>query len=296
MTLAALLVFCAAAFAGVAGHPIRIGIADGRGKIVAIHHLEMEDYLLGVLPSEMDPSWPLEALKAQAVIARTFAYAHLGRYGNEGFDLTSDTRSQNYKKRDSVPEPANRAVQETKGEVLGFRGQVLKVYYHSSCGGHTARPSSVWGYEAKLPRALRGVPDHYCQASPYRQWTAYFPDQDILAALSRGRETLAGPLLKISVSRRDPSGIAAALRVVAGADSLEINADQFRRRLGAGLLKSARILAIRRLEGGVEFTGAGSGHGVGLCQWGARLQAERGKDYEEILKFYFPGSVLSLVE
>jgi stage II sporulation protein D len=134
------------------------------GTVTAVDELGIEDYLLGVLPHEMDPGWPLESLKAQAVVARTFAYTQLGKYRKSGFDLTSDTRSQVFTGT-ADPAPAIlRAVRETRGEVLGYKGKILPVYYHACCGGHTADAASVWGGASSRP--ISGVRDRWCKDSP----------------------------------------------------------------------------------------------------------------------------------
>jgi len=265
--------------------------------LAAIEEVGIEDYLLGVLPYEMDPSWPLEALKAQAVVARSFAYSQLGKYRRLGYDLTSDTRSQLYRGRGEAWPRIRRAVEETRGEVMGYRGRILPAYYHACCGGHTTDAASVWGAaEARLsPPPLRGVRDRFCRASPHARWSAYFEDSEILAAL-QGKRLLAGPLRRLEVALRDAVGYVKSFRAQVGSERLLVGAGDLRRALGNGELRSLRIARLSRRKRGVEFAGSGSGHGVGLCQWGARLQAEKGRRYEQILRFYFPGSLLSVLE
>lgn len=267
---------------------------NGDGTVAVIDELGIEDYLLGVLPHEMDPGWPLEALKAQAVVARTFAYTQLGKYRKSGFDLTSDTRSQVFGGLGEVAGSVRRAVAETRGEVLGYKGNILSVYYHSCCGGHTADAASVWG-APKSPPPLRGVRDRYCLSSPHARWSAFLSFADILSAV-RERHLISGSLRRLSIGRRDAAGFARDFIVAIGAQELEVRANDFRLWLGDTVLKSTRIRGIRKRPGGFELAGGGLGHGVGLCQWGSRLQAEKGRGYEKILQFYFPGSTLSVVD
>ncbi len=266
---------------------------DDGATLTVVNELGVEDYLLGVLPHEMQPDWPVEALKAQAVVARTFAYYNLGKHRREGFDLTADTRAQVYGGVGHASEGVRRAVAETRGEVLGYKSKLLSAFYHAACGGHTADFGAVWGGE-ETPKPLRGVVDRWCRASPYARWKATFEDAEILASL--GSRLIGGPLKTFRIRRRDIAGYVTEFLVKAGSESFSLRASDFRKAVGARELKSLRLFSVKRRGESVEFVGSGSGHGVGLCQWGARLQAMRGRRYEDILRFYFPGSTLSLVD
>ena len=287
------------------GAVIKVGSDRHRGTLILrldpgqtvtiVEEVAMEDYLEGVLPYEMDPDWPLEALKAQAVVARSFAYANMGKFKKDGFDLTADTRSQMYRGITAVNDNVRRAVRETHGEVLGWKGQLLRVYYHACCGGRTENAAEAWGGDpAATPPPLRGVRDPWCAASPHMRWTAYFAWQDIMAAIEE-RRRLPGPLKSLKIGRRDVAGYVRDFVARTGKTDLPVKASDLRASLGAGDLKSIRITRLIVRKKGLEFVGAGSGHGVGLCQWGARIQAEKGRKYEQILRFYFPGADLSEV-
>jgi stage II sporulation protein D len=269
--------------------------ANRDGTLTAIEELGIEEYLLGVLPHEMDPAWPIEALKAQAVVARTFAYTQLGKYKKSGFDLTSDTRSQVYGGLTDDPPSIREAVEKTKGEVLGYDGQILNVFYHSCCGGHTADQGSVWPTSGRTPKPLRGVRDKYCEAAPNFRWHAQLSYDQVLFALEKKR-LLSGKLRRFEIGSRSVAGYVRTFIAKIGGERLEVGANDFRLAVGANQLKSARISRIKKTDDGVEFFGSGAGHGVGLCQWGARAQAEKGRRYEKILKYYFPGSTLSVID
>jgi stage II sporulation protein D len=266
---------------------------DGQGLTV-VDELGVEEYLLGVLPHEMEPNWPPEALKAQAVVARTFAFYHLGKYRKSGFDLTSDTRSQVYGGVGAENEVVRRAVSETRGEVLGFKGQLLDVYYHACCGGHTADYGQVWGGGA-APAPLRGVKDRYCPRSPLGRWTVLISKADALAAL-QSRRMIGGKLKSFRLGRRDSAGYVRNFLAQIGGEAVVVSAEEFRKQVGPTALRSLRLHSAKLRRQGVQFEGSGSGHGVGLCQWGARIQAEAGRKYETILEYYFPGSTLSVVD
>lgn len=287
------------------GARIRVGANPYRGTLILrldpgqtltiVEESPIEEYLEGVLPHEMDPNWPLEALKAQAVVARTFTYANMGKFRKEGFDLTADTRSQVYRGMSAVNENVRAAVRQTRGEVLGWNGKLLRVYYHACCGGATTDAGAAWGDDGPASRPLRGVRDPWCAASPHMKWTAYFAWADLTAAISE-RRMLSAPLKGLRIGARDAAGYVRTFLARSGRETVEIKASALRGALGAGEMKSVRIKRVNAMSRGVEFTGSGSGHGVGLCQWGARLQAEKGRDYAKILSFYFPGSVLSEVD
>lgn len=268
---------------------------ENDGTFSVIEELGVEEYLLGVLPREMDSSWPLEALKAQAVVARTFAYYNLGKHRKSGFDLTSDTRSQVYGGIGQETEAMRQAVSQTRGEVLGYQGELMSVYYHACCGGHTADYAVVWGHGVLAPKPLRGVRDRYCSRSPLSRWTAFIPADDVLAAL-QAKRLIGGKLERFRPGRRDSAGYVRSFMAKVGGETLNVDAEEFRKAVGTMELRSLRLNSVRLRRRGVEFIGSGSGHGVGLCQWGARLQAEKGRGYEQILDHYFPGSTLSVVD
>ncbi len=287
------------------GARIRVGPHLYRGTLILrldpgqtltiVEEASVEEYLEGVLPHEMDPNWPLEALKAQAVVARTFTYANLGKFRKDGFDLTADTRSQVYKGMTAVNENVRAAVRQTRGEVLGWNGKLLRVYYHACCGGATTDAGAAWAGSEDIPRPLRGVRDPWCATSPHMKWIAYFAWADLTAAISE-RRMLNSPLKSLRIGARDAAGYVRTFLVRSGGESVVVRASELRGSLGAGEMKSVRIRSVNLLKKGVEFIGGGSGHGVGLCQWGARLQAEKGRNYGQILSFYFPGAVLSEVD
>lgn len=288
-----------------AGARIKVGANFYRGPLIlrldpgqtvtVVEEAGVEEYLEGVLPHEMDPGWPLESLKAQAVVARTFTYANLGKFRKDGFDLTADTRSQVYKGTTGVNENVRAAVRQTRGEVLGWKGKLLRVYYHACCGGATTDAGAAWGNDGEIPPPLRGVRDPWCAASPHMKWLAYFAWADLTAAISE-HKMLTSPLVGLRVGARDAAGYVRTFLAKTKSGTVEVKAAELRTALGAGEMRSVRIKAVNQLKKGVEFQGAGSGHGVGLCQWGARLQAEKGRNYGQILKFYFPGAELSEVD
>lgn len=257
--------------------------------LTVVDEMGIEEYLFGVLPREMSPTWPLEALKAQAVVARTFALTHLGKFEAEGFDLSDDAFSQVYSGLEDDSERVRDAVRQTRGQVLHYRGRLLTAYFHSTCGGRTSDPAVVWG-GGETPRPLRGVSERYCRISPHSSWTAFFPAERILRALA-ARGVRARAVQAIRPGDREDGRLRDVLLKLDG-DWRRVRAHDLRLWLGPQALKSARISRISRRRGGFEFSGSGYGHGVGLCQWGARAMALKGRTYRRILAEYFPGARL----
>ena len=263
--------------------------------VTVVQETGIEDYLYGVLPKEMSPEWPTEALKAQAVVARTFALANLGKFQRSGFDFTPDVRSQAYVGLDGRDPRATAAVKATEAQALYYRGKLLKAFFHACCGGHTSSVAAIWGSPDKMEEPMRGVRDGYCAASPHMSWTAYAAFSDILAALN-SHDRYASKLKGIGRGRTDPSGHLRTIKFYTDSGTIEVRANEFRNWIGSTDLKSTNITSIVRRRKGYEFAGKGYGHGVGLCQWGAREMAAQGKSYRQILDHYFPGAEIRRVE
>ena len=266
--------------------------SSGPSTFTIVNEVGLEDYIEGVLPAEMSPDWPAEALKAQAVVARTFALANLDKFRAQGFDLSDDNRSQAYADVDRQKASTRLAVQQTQGQVLTWDGKVLHAFFHSCCGGHTTSIGTIWGSMTAAPKPLRGVADRYCALSPEYKWSAYFATDDIVAALQKH----GFPISKVQAVRVGQydfsSGYMKTIKVKANRKWIEIRANDFRNWIGNRDFKSTKVIRIVPKSRGFYFFGRGYGHGVGLCQWGAKAMAERGKDYKKILNFYFPGAKL----
>jgi SpoIID/LytB domain protein len=269
---------------------IRVGVLrEGKTETVSL-----EDYVLGVLSMEASTEDEIEALKAQAVVSRTFALKNLGRHSSDGYDLCSNTHCQQYSNDGSrVRDQMRRAVEETAGEILEEpNGQPIDAYFHAACGGATASIESLWGVPA--PSYLRGVRDDYCAAMPGREWTDEIPAARLAKALTADPRTdVGGRLNDVVVTKRDASG-RAELITIEGERRRQVRGWEFKmivgRALGWNVLKSSRFEVSRRGSSFV-FRGSGFGHGLGLCQQGAHVMARRGVAYRQILEHYFPGAV-----
>jgi SpoIID/LytB domain protein len=240
-----------------------------------INELDLDDYLLGVVPAEMPSSWPLEALKAQAIAARTYAFANLGKHGKDGYDLRDTTDDQVYSGVKAESSSSNAAVCATSGVVMTYEGSPICAYFHSASGGITESAENVWG--KPLPY-LRAVMD-YDQQSPLATWTRTFSVDQIESALASD----VGKLLSIEVVSRSQSRRACHLLVVGTRGAQITNAETVRRVLK---LPSTNF-NVSVLDNAYLFSGRGFGHGLGLSQWGAKGLAEQGYNAPQILTYYY---------
>ncbi|MFH0840215.1 MAG: SpoIID/LytB domain-containing protein [Candidatus Omnitrophota bacterium] len=257
-------------------------------KLLVINHVDIEDYVSGVLYHEVSHLWPMEALKVQAISSRTFAvYKTIESLGRD-YDLTNDIYSQVYGGRTSEKYRTSKAVRETKGKILIYKNKVLPAYFHATCGGHTEDASLLWN--VKIP-SLKGVPCPYCQKSPHFKWTATISLADIEGGLNRAGYKV-GDIKDIKVLSRDNSGRVVKVDISNALGEEKIPANKFRLAVGPNILRSANFDVALRGKSAL-FTGRGWGHGVGMCQWGAYYMSRDGFSAEEILKFYYPGASIA---
>jgi len=283
----------AAAVFTPAGQTFTLGGRSYRGELVvekkedglrAINSLGLEDYVRSVVASEMSRSWPLEALMAQAVAARTFALYRLEQRKKLSWNLSIYDLA--YRGRSAECRAADRAVELTQGVVMTYGGKLLPAYFHSTCGGRTASAQKVFG-EQPLP-PLAGVECGWCWRSPHYRWRALVSQEHITQALAKWD---AGVVRSIEPLGTDPDGRATFVKVNG---TTQIPADEFRAAVEPRSLKSTDFVVQREGESFV-FEGKGWGHGVGLCQWGARQQAAAGRNWQQILNFYYPGVTLKRI-
>ncbi|HEV2283762.1 MAG TPA: SpoIID/LytB domain-containing protein [bacterium] len=263
------------------------------GRVTVVNVLDLESYLYGVIKGEVDPRWPPEAVRAQAVAARTLAVQRMlasvsaqdPGSAAAGFDLAATTDAQVYLGAAAEDPAATSAVDATRGLVVTYDGRPIFAAYHSNSGGHTEDSENVWG---TLYPYLRGVPDPYALDAPGVTWSTVLPLAAIEADLRRGGASLTG-LDDVAPGRVTPWGRVVTVRV-RGEDgrTQEINANRFRLLVGPSVLRST-MFSVARRGLAADFTGRGSGHGVGLDQWGARAMAARGSTFEQILKYYYTG-------
>lgn len=291
------------------------------GVVVLVQ--DLEDYIRHVLPAEMPPAFPFEALKAQAVVARTFTLAHLGKsFRYQPYDFVASVISQAFSSK-RIP-ISDSAVDATRGIVLFYQNKIAKVFYHSTCGGHTESISCIWN-TPEIPY-LKGVkegnfdldlrdpveirlfikypPDSLICKNVENpvilryvrknfRWKAAFGRRDVERLVKKFTGEKIGKLKGIVPLTRGVSGRITELLISGSKKNIVINGEYRIRRLFGGLKSSLFYVDYERNEKGdiekVIIFGGGSGHGVGMCQVGAGILAEKGFKMKDILIHYFPG-------
>ena len=310
LVLAALVsIDCVASRSGVAlsappGTPvdtIRIGVR-GFEHGTAVQALPVDDYLLGSLLAEADLS-DLDAAavqrlaQVQAILARTYAFANLGRHADEGFDLCATTHCQVYRPVDRVPvdlvRTARDAIRATAGLLVTFGDQPINAVFHADCGGHTSDADAVW--EGASRPYLRGTPDVFCLWEGPTKWRFEVDAAALRDLFNQDTRTRVGAYLdELVITRVDAAGRVQRV-VLQGEHRPEIRGNQLRAmltaRFGPRSIMATRF-STHRAGARFVFEGWGFGHGVGLCQAGAKARARDGDSPEAILQHYYPGTHL----
>ncbi len=265
-----------------------IDIIKTGNKLSVVNVLPLEEYIRGILYHETPHRWPLEALKVQAVAARTYALYRMQTSAKQPYDVTNDIYSQVYGGRTSERYRANLAVERTEGEVIVYNGQILPSYFSATCGGHTEDVSELWKQDLA---PLKGVPCEFCRISPHYRWKKNFHSKEVQDKLAaRGHDV--GMIKEIRVAERNQSGRVRTLEFISREDKrTRIAGKDFREIMGPNLLKSNKYDIVMQ---GYYFDvlGQGWGHGVGMCQWGVLGMTKEGYDYREILQYYYPGTMI----
>ncbi|SOD01845.1 stage II sporulation protein D [bacterium JGI 053] len=280
----------------------------GRGGLTFVNRLDLESYLLGVVPREtgdVDAS-AYEAVKAQAVAARTYAVAHVGGRASLGFDVYPGTQDQVYGGVAAEREMISRAVRETAGEVATYGGTPINAYYHSTCAGRTAAIDEVWNvrpvpYLVSVEDVDPRTGQAYDRGSSRFTWTERWTQAQLVSVLNRTlADSLRGRRIHeiedMEVLSHTASGRVRAMRIDTDAGSFTVGRDRVRWILTparGGLLNSSKFdVRLERSGGAVSSIvaeGGGWGHGIGMCQVGAMGRARAGQDYRTILEAYYPG-------
>ena len=260
------------------------------GGLTAVNIVPVDDYLRSVVPEEMPVDWPAEAIKAQSVAARSFALASRGRHASEGYDLCTTTHCQLYTGTTAEKSASNAAIKATRGEVLTYGGKPIEALFHTDSGGMTENSEAVWGSHVPYLRAAKDTP---AKTMP---WTKTISRADLerkLAAkghdIGKVRSIALSPLaIGRAAKDRTASGRVKTMTVKGTKGTATLSGTTWRSLLG---LKST-LFDAKLTKDAVTFTGYGSGHGLGISQWGAKRLAESGKSYADILHHYYTGTTL----
>jgi len=266
-------------------------LKDPSGGVYAINRIDVESYLYGVLHHEVSPWWPMEALKAQAIAARSYALYQASVSTKAEYDVKSTTSSQVYGGSSNERFRSKSAVDKTAGQVLAYEGKIFPAYFHSVCAGQTAASNELW--KIAMPPLSGRVLCGFCRISPHSQWNVRVPVSEIEEILARNGRPL-GRILETRIVTRTPSNRAGSLRIVGTQGETTVAAKDFRVWIGGDRLRSTTFSIVTH-EDAVEFRGRGWGHGVGLCQWGTLGQSLLGRKHDEILQFYYRESEIKNV-
>jgi stage II sporulation protein D len=266
------------------------------GGITAVNYVDLEEYLYSVVGAEMPASWPLEALKSQAVAARSYALYQRQTGGNAVFDVGNTTSWQVYSGLEKEASSTQRAVRETAGQVLVHDGRIIEAVFHSASGGHTENVEDIWTSYRPYLRAVRD----YDQNAPVYQWTETFSADQL-----RARITGVGNILSLQPERRTNQGRIISMRVVGDAGTRTLSGNEMRQALNLRSTLFEVVPSIPNVASSgnsvpvptsFQVQGRGFGHGLGLSQWGAREMATQGYNYQQIVSHYYSGANLAVIQ
>ena len=263
-----------------------IKILKKNSTLTVINIAPVENYLRGVLPKEMIQSWHIEALKAQAVAARTFVLKNRQKHKNDGYELCATTHCQVYSGVETFSSTDN-AVNQTRGEVLFHGGRTVDAPFHADSGGMTESAENVWG--GKVAH-LQPISEEF---SHTQAWSVKFSISDFSSrmgsAFGNFKNFSLSPLtIGKSANDRSASGRVKFLKIIGSNKTVQMKGDEVRRKFSL----PSTLFDVKIENNEIIFFGYGKGHGVGLSQYGAKFYAEKGWKYDKILAHYYKGATL----
>ncbi|KXK04319.1 MAG: putative amidase enhancer protein LytB [Nitrospira sp. OLB3] len=263
-----------------------------KGRLLsAVNQLDLEEYVKGVVPSEVNSAWHPEMLKVQAVAARTYALYNKMLSGGREYDVVATTQDQVYRGRSGVDRRVEEAVESTRGIVVTYQRAPIYAAFSSTAAGPTEDAVNVWANK-DLPY-LKGVECPFDLDSPYYQWKANVKVEQLEQSLRRQGFSI-GTVATITPILYSRAGRVARLRILHSNGETVLRGEDLRKAVGYTVIPSTQF-EVESMGAEVVFTGYGAGHAVGLCQWGAKELAELGYSYDSILQYYYPGTELHQV-
>lgn len=253
------------------------------GTILVINRIPLEDYLPGIIEAEIPARWPLEAKKAQAVAARTYALWKMGNSVNP-YHLVAGVQDQAYLSRKEHDNGAIRAVRETEGIYMARSQKPILAYYHSCCGGRTDSARAIKGRDLDY---ISPVDCPWCKAAPRFNWEYKIPVKELVEKLNNSGYII-DKLDALNPVGATPGNRVAELELITPDTTHFIKAEELRKILGYRELRSAKF-KVEIENGYCKFTGTGYGHGLGACQYGMKGMADAGKTWKQMLRFYYKG-------
>lgn len=255
-------------------------------KDKAVKEMDLETYLQGVVAGEMKNDWPEEALRAQAILARTFVLKFTTEKESKykGADVSTDIEEAQAYSADEINDRVKQAVESTRGMVLASNGEFPYTWFHAHSGGQTALAKEGLAYDKEEPSYTESVPGQESNDAPpdAKAWNASFTEAEFLAACKKagGSPTSAKD---ITIAKKGESGRALTISV----GGQEVSAPELRIALDSMKMRSTLLTSIKYQDGKIVMSGKGYGHGVGMPQWGAYGLAQGGMKGEQIVMQYF---------
>lgn len=259
-----------------------------RGKTrLLVNYVDLEEYVKGVVPAEVNSTWHPEMLKVQAVATRTYALYQRMLNSTRDYDVVAGIQDQVYRGRQGVDARVVAAVESTRGMVVTYQGAPIYAAFSSTAAGVTEDAMTVWSKD--LPY-LKGVECPFDIESPYYQWRASVKIETLEKNL-RQQGFSVGTITHVSPQSYSRAGRVATLRVVHSSGELVIRGEDLRKAVGYTVVPSTQF-TVQSIGQDLLLSGYGAGHAVGLCQWGAKELAELGYSFSSILSYYYPGTEL----
>lgn len=265
---------------------VRLQTYKGKRELLVVHPLDLETYVTGIVSAELPRGWPLGAYQAQAVAARTFAVTQKYRRLDLPYHMESSVLDQVYAGVGREHALADEAARTTRGLVLGAKRHLAQTYFHASCGGSTESAEEGWGSAIEY---LPGSSCNHCGDANRASWQVSIRRTDLDKAF---KSFVGGPVTSVKIVSRTSSGRVKRVELGSSKKKRTINGSDFRRALGWSVVWSTQIDKLTLSDKHLVVVGRGSGHGIGLCQWGARGFALEGVAWQDILHTYYPGADL----
>ena len=259
-------------------------IKEQKGLLV-VNELPLELYVAGLINQEISSKWPIEVVKTQAVIARTYALYQKKKRAAGDYHMEATVADQVYSGNITEDERSLYAVKETIGKVLTYNGELALTVYHSNSGGMTEDAKNIWGKDYPY---LKQVKSSFDKDSSHFSWILNMSPQSVEAALKDAGYSISDIQNIIPIYTTNSDRVIKVMMHYAGG-KLEISGEDLRKAIGYDKLKST-MFTLEMINGSFVFNGKGYGHGVGLSQWGAKGMAEKGYKYTEILEHFYPGT------
>lgn len=272
------------------GKPFRgtVEVHGAKEGLLVVNELSLELYLVGIINNEISSKWPENVVKAQAVIARTYAIFNKNKRAKEPYHIEGTVMGQVYSGAGAEDQAALKAVRGTTGEILVYDGEPALTVYHSNAGGRTEASFEVWSRDYPY---LKSVKSPYDENAPKFYWEFSIPSGEMRGLLGRAGHSIGEPSEIYAESQTSAGRVKTIVIKDGDGGVVRLSGEDLRKALGYSNIKST-IFEVKRSGEDFVFRGKGSGHGVGLSQWGAKGMAEDGYSYKEILRHYYPGTRL----